>query len=145
MWNTGCPFGTYNTPYWLHAIQEQCLLMPYVYTPAPTPTNPNPLTWPVPNIRSTIFAPQYGGWQPRLGIAYSMDPKTVIRAGFNVFDDHNAFTKDAQDARRQLAGWRTNYPFRPKPAGAGYLPGQSSLRSIFPGRCNPGLRATLGS
>ncbi len=99
MWNTECPFGSYNTPESLHAIQEQCLLMPYVYTPAPTPTNPNPLTWPVPNIRSTIFAPQYNGWQPRLGIAYSLDSKTVIRAGFNVFDDHNAFTKDAQDAR----------------------------------------------
>jgi hypothetical protein len=99
MWNTGCPFGNYNTPAALHAIQEQCLLMPYVYNPAPTPTNPNPLTFPVPNIRSSIFAPQYSGWQPRLGIAYAVDSKTVIRTGFNVFDDHNAFTKDAQDAR----------------------------------------------
>jgi Carboxypeptidase regulatory-like domain len=99
MWNTNCPLGNYNTPDSLHAIQEQCLLMPYAYNPAPTPTNPNPLTWPVPNIRSTIFAPQYNGFQPRLGIAYSLDSKTVIRAGFNVFDDHNAFTKDAQDAR----------------------------------------------
>jgi Carboxypeptidase regulatory-like domain len=99
MWNTQCPFGSYNTPEALHAIQEQCLLMPYVYNPTPTPTNPNPLTWPVPNIRSTIFKPQYNGWQPRLGIAYSIDSKTVVRAGFNMFDDHNAFTKDAQDAR----------------------------------------------
>jgi hypothetical protein len=99
MWNVNCPLGNYNTPDSLRAIQEQCLLMPYKYTPAPTPTNPNPLSWPVPNIRSTIFAPQYNGWQPRLGIAYSLNDKTVIRTGFNIFDDHNAFTKDSQDAR----------------------------------------------
>ncbi|HEV2275339.1 MAG TPA: hypothetical protein VGR96_14300, partial [Acidobacteriaceae bacterium] len=99
MWNTGCPQGNYSAPSALRAIQEQCLLMPYSYNPAPTATNPNPLTWPTPNIRSTIFAPQYNGWQPRLGIAYSLNPKTVIRTGFNIFDDHNAFTKDAQDAR----------------------------------------------
>lgn len=31
--------------------------------------------------------PDYMGWQPRVGLAYSPDKKTVIRAGFGVFDD----------------------------------------------------------
>ena len=72
-----------------------------MYTlPAPTPTNPNPLTWPVPEYtvapssrHNTVVATATGN---RL---LHRIQKTVIRAGFNVFDDHNAFTKDAQDAR----------------------------------------------
>ncbi len=31
--------------------------------------------------------PDYRGFQPRIGFAYSPDPKTVIRAGFGLFDD----------------------------------------------------------
>jgi hypothetical protein len=31
--------------------------------------------------------PDYNGWQPRVGLAYSPDSKTVIRAGFGLFDD----------------------------------------------------------
>ena len=31
--------------------------------------------------------PDHNGWQPRVGLAYSPDSKTVIRAGFGVFDD----------------------------------------------------------
>jgi hypothetical protein len=31
--------------------------------------------------------PDYNGWQPRVGLAYSPDRKTVIRAGFGIFDD----------------------------------------------------------
>jgi hypothetical protein len=99
MWNSNCPFGTYNTPAALRAIQEQCLLIPTVYNPAPTPSNPNPLTWPKRNVRSSIWAPQYHGFQPRLGFADSLTPKTDIRTGFSVFDDHNAFDKEYQDSR----------------------------------------------
>ena len=99
MWNSNCPFGTYNTPATLMAIQEQCLLMPTVYTPSPTPSNPNPLTWPKPNVSSSIWASHYRGWEPRFGIAYSATQRTVIRTGFNIFDDHNAFDKEYQDPR----------------------------------------------
>jgi len=31
--------------------------------------------------------PDHNGWQPRVGLAYSPDNKTVIRAGFGIFDD----------------------------------------------------------
>jgi outer membrane receptor protein involved in Fe transport len=34
----------------------------------------------------------YGAVQPRVGLAYSPDSKTVIRAGFGIFDDRNNMT-----------------------------------------------------
>ena len=34
----------------------------------------------------------WGGWQPRVGLAYSPDNKTVIRAGFGLFDDRTNMT-----------------------------------------------------
>jgi outer membrane receptor protein involved in Fe transport len=36
---------------------------------------------------SSYVKPDYMGWQPRVGLAYSPDSKTVIRAGFGMFDD----------------------------------------------------------
>src|SRR6266576_313777 len=36
--------------------------------------------------------PDYAGWQPRVGLAYSPDSKTVIRAGFGMFDDRYNMT-----------------------------------------------------
>ncbi len=36
--------------------------------------------------------PYYGGIQPRVGLAYSPDSKTVIRAGFGMFDDRTNMT-----------------------------------------------------
>jgi hypothetical protein len=36
--------------------------------------------------------PHYNGFQPRLGLAYSPDSKTVIRAGFGIFDDRYNLT-----------------------------------------------------
>src|SRR5882762_5577941 len=36
--------------------------------------------------------PDYAGWQPRVGLAYSPDGKTVIRAGFGMFDDRYNMT-----------------------------------------------------
>ncbi len=45
--------------------------------------------FPFPTVRKTYFDPQYHGFQPRFGFAYSATPKTVIRGGFAMFDDHN--------------------------------------------------------
>jgi len=36
--------------------------------------------------------PDHAGWQPRVGLAYSPDSKTVIRAGFGMFDDRYNMT-----------------------------------------------------
>ncbi|MGC2403961.1 MAG: carboxypeptidase-like regulatory domain-containing protein, partial [Acidobacteriaceae bacterium] len=111
LWNTQCPYGDYTTPGAVKAIIEQCLLLNFSYVPAATPTNPDPPTWPKPNVRTTVFAPQWDGWQPRFGIAYSATPRTVVRAGFNIFDDHNAFDKEVQDPRG-------SYPVGGNAAGA---------------------------
>src|ERR1035437_3185049 len=99
MWNPQCPYGDYTTPDAVNAIEEKCLLLPFSYVPVATTMNPNPATWPNPNVRSSIFAPQYNGWSPRFGMAYSITAKTVIRAGFSILDYHNAFDKNMQDTR----------------------------------------------
>ncbi len=36
--------------------------------------------------------PDHNGWQPRVGLAYSPDSKTVFRAGFGMFDDRYNLT-----------------------------------------------------
>lgn len=51
-------------------------------------SQPFPPLFPFRTVRRTYFDPQYHGFQPRLGIAYSLTPKTVIRTGFAIFDDN---------------------------------------------------------
>ncbi len=50
------------------------------------------LRWDVETGLSQFVKPDYGGWQPRVGLAYSPDKKTVIRAGFGMFDDRYNLT-----------------------------------------------------
>lgn len=99
MWNSDCPMGNYTTATAVKGIEQQCLLLPFSYLPAATPGDPDPATWPQPNVRSSIWAPQYDGWQPRVGFSYAATRSLVVRGGFNVFDDHNAFDKETQDPR----------------------------------------------
>ena len=102
MWDTNCPFPASNqnlTQDQINKIYETCNLIPIAHPVSPTPQFPDPPTWPTPNTRSTIWVPQYNGFQPRLGIAYALTPSTVIRTGFGIFDDHNDFQQISQDAR----------------------------------------------
>ena len=48
--------------------------------------------WDVSHGLSQYVKRDYRGWQPRVGIAYSPDSKTVIRAGFGLFDDRYDMT-----------------------------------------------------
>ncbi len=41
---------------------------------------------------SQIINPDYRGFQPRIGFAYSPTKRTVIRSGFGIFDDHYNLT-----------------------------------------------------
>src|SRR6267142_2604546 len=41
---------------------------------------------------ASYVTPDHKGWQPRVGLAYSPDSKTVIRAGFGMFDDRYNLT-----------------------------------------------------
>ena len=50
------------------------------------------LRWDVESGLSTYVTQDYRGWQPRIGLAYSPDSKTVLRAGFGIFDDRYNLT-----------------------------------------------------
>jgi len=50
------------------------------------------LRWDVETGLSQIINPDYRGWQPRIGFAYSPTKTTVIRSGFGIFDDHYNMT-----------------------------------------------------
>jgi Carboxypeptidase regulatory-like domain/TonB dependent receptor len=50
------------------------------------------LRWDVESGLAQYVNPDYNGFQPRLGIAYSPDSKTVIRAGFGIFFDRQNLT-----------------------------------------------------
>ena len=50
------------------------------------------LRWDVESGLSTYVTQDYRGFQPRIGLAYSPDSKTVIRAGFGMFDDRYNLT-----------------------------------------------------
>jgi Carboxypeptidase regulatory-like domain len=50
------------------------------------------LRWDVETGLSQIINPDYRGWQPRVGFAYSPFKHTVIRTGFGIFDDHYNMT-----------------------------------------------------
>jgi hypothetical protein len=99
-WNADCPMGgTYNTPAEITAVEDSCILMPIPFVISPTAANPNPVSWRTPNVRQSLWDPKYNGWQPRLGLAYAVTPKVVVRSGFVIFDDHNQFDKQVQGSR----------------------------------------------
>ncbi|HUA00654.1 MAG TPA: TonB-dependent receptor [Candidatus Aquilonibacter sp.] len=50
------------------------------------------LRWDVESGLSKFVTQDYRGWQPRVGLAYSPDSKTVLRAGFGMFDDRYNLT-----------------------------------------------------
>ena len=50
------------------------------------------LRWEYESGLSNFVNKDYRGWQPRVGFAYSPDSKTVIRAGFGIFDDRYNLT-----------------------------------------------------
>ena len=48
-------------------------------------TGKNPITGAPPNIRNTIADPQYRNFAPRVGLAYRLFPRTVIRSAYGIF------------------------------------------------------------
>ena len=48
-------------------------------------TGTNPITGAPPNIRNTIADPQYRNFAPRIGLAYRLFPRTVIRSAYGIF------------------------------------------------------------
>jgi Carboxypeptidase regulatory-like domain/TonB dependent receptor-like, beta-barrel len=50
------------------------------------------LRWDVESGLASFVNPDYNGFQPRVGLAYSPDSKTVFRAGFGIFFDRQNLT-----------------------------------------------------
>jgi hypothetical protein len=71
-------------------VDTGAFLIPVAYPPL----------FPFPNVRKTLFDPRYNGFQPRFGLAWRAQEKTVIRAAFTKFDDHNnTLVQISQDPR----------------------------------------------
>lgn len=51
----------------------------------------NPITGAPPNAPRSLMNPDYDTIAPRVGLAYSLTPKTVIRSGFGVFYEGNFY------------------------------------------------------
>jgi len=86
-WSNAYPqslFNGYSRPidhgYWGLYIQDQWRITPKL-------TFNYGIRWDYESGLSSYVNPDYAGWQPRVGLAYSPDNKTVIRAGFGIFDD----------------------------------------------------------
>ncbi|MGC2817818.1 MAG: TonB-dependent receptor [Candidatus Acidiferrum sp.] len=100
--------------------------------------------------------PDYRGWQPRVGLAYSPDKHTVIRAGFGMFDDRYNLSflfitqpqKPVIIPNENLPGIRTGAnsatwvlnqltPGPPNPGGQMILPAQAAATLITTGVVPP--------
>ena len=67
---------------------------------------PNPITGEPPNARyPSILAPDRNNFAPRLGIAYAVTDKTVIRTGIGVFYDFNQNLVQNTQARKGTTRW----------------------------------------
>jgi Carboxypeptidase regulatory-like domain len=71
--------------YWGGFIEDQWRITPKL-------TFNYGLRWDFESGLGDFVKPDYGGWQPRIGLAYSPDSKTVLRAGFGLFDDRYNMT-----------------------------------------------------
>ncbi len=71
--------------YWAGFIQDQWRITPKF-------SLNYGLRWEYESGLSRYVDPDYNGWQPRVGFAYSPNSKTVIRGGFGLFDDRYNMT-----------------------------------------------------
>jgi outer membrane receptor protein involved in Fe transport len=91
-WANAFPPGLFNTftkeinhGYWGFFAQDQWRLTPKL-------TLNFGLRWDYESGLAEFVKPDYGNWQPRIGLAWSPDSKTVVRAGFGMFDDRYNLT-----------------------------------------------------
>jgi Carboxypeptidase regulatory-like domain/TonB dependent receptor len=71
--------------YWGGFVQDQWRISPRLTVNAG-------LRWDVESGLAQYVRPDYNGFQPRIGLAYSPDSKTVIRGGFGIFFDRQNLT-----------------------------------------------------
>lgn len=95
------------------------------------------LRWDFESGLATYVTPDHRGFQPRVGLAYSPDSKTVIRAGFGMFDDRYNLTfffvpNTQKTVPGYLCGNNAPTAIATACAGAGILPQQLPMT-------NPGM------
>jgi Carboxypeptidase regulatory-like domain len=69
----------------------------------------NPITGAAPNIRKGGIDPDYHNYQPRVGVAYQFDQKTVLRSSFGIFDDIFGVNY-AQTQQGNRGNWPFSFP-----------------------------------
>ena len=91
----------------------------------------NPYTGAEPNVRSQLFDPYWRNFGPRIGIAYQVAPRSVIRAGFGTFyDNNNSLIQEGRDSTSQ-------WPFGPNINQSAvnlnnYIPGGQTFQNPLP-------------
>ena len=102
------------------------------------------LRWDVESGLAQYVKQDYGGWQPRVGLAYSPDKKTVIRAGFGMFDDrYNLTFFFVPNTQKAVPGYLcgNNPPANVKAACASVgVQGQDLPMYLGPGQANQGYQ-----
>jgi hypothetical protein len=67
--------------------------------------------FPTPSNRGMVPTRYYGGWQPRLGVAYQLNDKTVLRAGGAIFFSYYQFGAATPDSTPSLDGFTSVTPW----------------------------------
>jgi len=68
----------------------------------------NPITGAAPNMASGGTPPDYRGYQPRLGLAYQINSRMVVRSSFGFFDD--IFGANQQSPTGTSGNWPYAFP-----------------------------------
>jgi hypothetical protein len=64
----------------------------------------NPVTGQPANIRRGLIPPDRRDFQPRIGLAYAINPKTVLRASYSIYTD-NLSINWSQDSQNNRGDW----------------------------------------
>ncbi|MGH9325877.1 MAG: TonB-dependent receptor domain-containing protein [Terriglobia bacterium] len=120
------------------------------------PTIPNPLKVPgMPNLMGgDVFASPsnrgmypttfYGAVQPRVGLAYRLNEKTVVRAGAGIFYDLSQYGAFAEDGTGSQDGFTASTPGILTYQNAGAVPG-ALINNPFPGGLVTAAGSSLGA
>ena len=86
-----------------------------------------------PNASNRGLVPNryYGGWQPRVALAYQLNEKTVFRAGFAKFESYYQFGAATPDSTPSMDGFTATTPWYSTYQNAGAIPG-TTLSNPFP-------------
>jgi hypothetical protein len=131
-WANAFPPALFNTftkqinhGYWALFAQDQFRISPKL-------TVNYGLRWEYESGLSQYVQPDHAGFQPRVGLAFSPDSKTVIRAGFGLFDDrYNLTFFFVPNTQKVVPSYLCNPPV-PQCSSIMGLPGESITPSKMP-------------